>query len=371
MKDKKAIILCSVALAILAIIISIGIISEKSNEQNGIKIPSSQSEYQGSNYKEVVSELKDAGFTNVDVDPIEDLIAGFLTKDGEVESVSVDGKTDYDSGDLYPTDIKVVVTYHTFPEEKESSEPNKFESSDGNKEDSTSSSDHVGNQQNAEILTTDNCEELKNLMLLKNTSDDSITEFATKYKGRTIEFDGHIANIDNHENAKTRYDILIYASDYSESDLIGPHFKFEDVGVHDLGIKDLYLPDFVSLGQDVRIIAEVEEFNSATELFMLKPISITERKKDVSADKNEYNVSEQSQVSSSISSANNSKTVASTSATKSNQTQNSEHKVYWGDTGTKIHSSSSCRTIKGDVNSGTEADAVAAGRTDGYCKVCD
>jgi hypothetical protein len=44
--------------------------------------------------------------------------------------------------------------------------------------------------------------------------------------------------------------------------------------------------------------------------------------------------------------------------------------VYWGGTGTKIHTNPRCRTLTGTVHSGTEEQAIAAGRTEGYCKVC-
>ncbi|MCL2071479.1 MAG: hypothetical protein FWH07_04495 [Oscillospiraceae bacterium] len=44
--------------------------------------------------------------------------------------------------------------------------------------------------------------------------------------------------------------------------------------------------------------------------------------------------------------------------------------VYWGETGTKIHKYSGCRTLGEFYYSGTEEEAIAAGRTEGYCKVC-
>lgn len=47
-----------------------------------------------------------------------------------------------------------------------------------------------------------------------------------------------------------------------------------------------------------------------------------------------------------------------------------ERTVYWGESGTKYHIDSGCRSFKGNTpHSGSIADAVAAGRT-GWCGIC-
>ena len=94
---------------------------------------------------------------------------------------------------------------------------------------------HLG-ESNQEILTVKNNEDLAAVLAVKDETDPIIGEFAKKYAGRTIEFDGNIANMMQHGNYKTRYDILIYAGDYSETTAIGPNFKFEDVNVFDLNL---------------------------------------------------------------------------------------------------------------------------------------
>lgn len=128
-----------------------------------------------------------------------------------------------------------------------------------------------------EVLTVENCEELAVILELKNEFDERIQDFAAKYAGRTIEFDGNIAYINNHGSYKTRYDLLIYAGDYSETSISGPNFQFSDVGVRDLGLSGLELPFFVRMGTNIHIVAEVEKFNDNSGLFMLDPISIEER----------------------------------------------------------------------------------------------
>jgi hypothetical protein len=80
-----------------------------------ISMPASSKDLEGSDYQEVISQLQSAGFTNIDTAVLDDLITGWLTKDGEVESVDVGGNTTFSSGAKYEPDVTIVVTYHTFP----------------------------------------------------------------------------------------------------------------------------------------------------------------------------------------------------------------------------------------------------------------
>lgn len=50
------------------------------------------------------------------------MITVWVTKDGEVESVSVDGVKDYSSSEWYPKDVVVVISYHTSPSKEEDKE---------------------------------------------------------------------------------------------------------------------------------------------------------------------------------------------------------------------------------------------------------
>lgn len=83
-----------------------------------IAVPMSNKEAKGSNYKDVQKAFKDAGFTNVSTEVEYDIITGWITDDGEVESVIVDGEEKYDSGDEYKLNSDVVITYHTFKKNK-------------------------------------------------------------------------------------------------------------------------------------------------------------------------------------------------------------------------------------------------------------
>lgn len=81
-----------------------------------IKMPCSMSEYRGEQYEEVVQELENLGFYNIEIVEKKDLITGWVTKDGSVYKVSIAGDGDFDEGDIFPEDAEVVVTYHTFKE---------------------------------------------------------------------------------------------------------------------------------------------------------------------------------------------------------------------------------------------------------------
>ena len=69
-------------------------------------------------YQEVVNSFKDAGFTNVKLETKYDIITGWLTKDGEIESISINGKKEYDSYDKVRLDAEIIITYHTYRKNK-------------------------------------------------------------------------------------------------------------------------------------------------------------------------------------------------------------------------------------------------------------
>ncbi len=258
----------ALSMVLMLIIVLAGCSDDVSSvSDNKINMPSSSKKFEGVNYQEVVTQLKDAGFTNIETEVLSDLVTGWTTKDGEVEKVSVDGDDLFSTDDKFPIDANIVVTYHTFPDDS-SNEKSESEQSKEPVEEPTVKD---------ETLTIDNCEELSSVLQLKDSADPSVKEFADKYKGQKIEFDGRIDYVTQHENYKTRYDLLMSSGDYDENTQLGPTFQFSDVGLQELGIKDLYLPAFVKVGSNVKIVAEVKTYNEDSGLFILKPVSIQER----------------------------------------------------------------------------------------------
>lgn len=74
-------------------------------------IPANSSDYAYANYQEVEKAFKDAGFTNVKTEALYDIVWGW-TEEGEIEKISVDGKTEFKRGDIIAKDCPIVITYH-------------------------------------------------------------------------------------------------------------------------------------------------------------------------------------------------------------------------------------------------------------------
>ena len=115
------------------------------------------------------------------------------------------------------------------------------------------------------------------MLSLKDEFDPSIAEFASKYQGRAIEFDGNVAYVSSHEGYSTRFDYLIYAGDYSGSIVSGPSFQFEDVNYYDLHLEGDNVPDSFEVGLNIHVVAKIEQYDSGAGLFKLDPVKITIR----------------------------------------------------------------------------------------------
>ena len=243
------------------------------NHEGEVKTPSASSELEGRSYEEVIEIFTEKGFTNIQTEVIEDLIFGWLTKDGEVEDVSVGGDVDYSADKWVPADIEVVIRYHTFPQDDEEAKETEPAENTTETEESVVETEPVEETEEPveKILTIENCPDLKTLLSLKDPFDPFVKEFATKYKGCSIEFDGNIAYLSNHGTYKTRYDILVYAGDYSETSVVGPSFQFVDVNMFDLNL--IGDTDEIGMKDNIHIVAKVGKYNENSGLFELDPIS--------------------------------------------------------------------------------------------------
>jgi hypothetical protein len=124
------------------------------------------------------------------------------------------------------------------------------------------------------VLTPKNNRDLAALLALSDPKDASVERFAAKYSGRTIRFRGNIADLQNHGDYRTRYDILMNAGDFHENTATGPDFQFRNVNTtSDLHFKGSNIPDIVGAGDNVRVVAQVGEYESTTGLLLLNPIS--------------------------------------------------------------------------------------------------
>ncbi|MBQ7857459.1 MAG: zinc ribbon domain-containing protein [Oscillospiraceae bacterium] len=90
--------------------------------ENEAMVPVAASECDYKNYLDIEKQFKNAGFTNIKTKILYDIFWGW-TAEGEVENVSINGKTDFKRGDVFAKDAEIVITYHM----KEEDDPNKQE----------------------------------------------------------------------------------------------------------------------------------------------------------------------------------------------------------------------------------------------------
>lgn len=128
-----------------------------------------------------------------------------------------------------------------------------------------------------EYLTVENCEDLVALLQVNDPGDPIVSTFSSEYYGKIIEFDGCVWAVSPTEY-KTRFDILIGAGDFDPNHAYGPNFRFTSVGASNLGFEwSDSIPDKLSVGDNVHIIAEVRTYNDNSQIFELSPISVTVR----------------------------------------------------------------------------------------------
>jgi len=92
--------------------------NQRLNVNDEIKMPSSSATFEGQDYEDVVYRLQHTGFTNIETKALGDLITGWLNTEGSVKKVTVNGDENYSTSSWYPKDVRIVVSYHSFPEEE-------------------------------------------------------------------------------------------------------------------------------------------------------------------------------------------------------------------------------------------------------------
>lgn len=127
------------------------------------------------------------------------------------------------------------------------------------------------------VLTADNSDELAALLASTDPAEIAM-EFAAKYEGRTIRYDGVISAINNHESYDTRFDILVPVGDDPERASAGPNFQFGDVNLtFDLKLTGDNVLDTLGVGDKLGVTAEVVEYDERQDLLLLDPVETTFR----------------------------------------------------------------------------------------------
>ena len=83
-----------------------------------IVVPMSAKAAKKLDYAKLMDSFRDAGFYKVRAVPQYDVGLGLFNKDGAVESVSINGNTDFSETATYRPDADVVITYHTLKKNK-------------------------------------------------------------------------------------------------------------------------------------------------------------------------------------------------------------------------------------------------------------
>lgn len=117
-------LMCCRGLIIIALVASLSGCGREEENSDEIEIEQSSEEYIGENYEDVVSEMKDLGFINIETQAIEDLILGWFTEEYSVEEITIGGTTDFENGDIFTIEDEVIISYHAFPEEDDKEEGN-------------------------------------------------------------------------------------------------------------------------------------------------------------------------------------------------------------------------------------------------------
>lgn len=147
------------------------------------------------------------------------------------------------------------------------------QSSSSSSQSSTTSEPATTSNQTVPITAENNAEFAG---ILNSDSPQLAGEFAQKYKGKIVEFDGHVAHLANSGNYTTRYDILIYGGDWvdeNSTNYNGVNFQFFNVKTVSEAFRSL---DSIRSGQNFHIKAVVREYTTG-ELLQLEPVEITAR----------------------------------------------------------------------------------------------
>ncbi|MCM1529018.1 MAG: hypothetical protein NC093_03380 [Alistipes sp.] len=104
------ILLFLIPLAMLYVPDFVGDIKEKIAINDGKLSAGYYKDYKGENYQKALITLESIGFTNIKEIDLED--EGFLKKDGDVVSISINGNEYFVSSDYFEKDVPIVITYH-------------------------------------------------------------------------------------------------------------------------------------------------------------------------------------------------------------------------------------------------------------------
>lgn len=117
-ENISMIIMLLIVVSCFAVLLYYDYSETKEHQQNNdIKISASSNDLKKESVENAVKILDSLGFRDIETVNMEDLKIGLFAKEGDIESISIDGDSSFAEGDWFPADAVVVVSYHGFPED--------------------------------------------------------------------------------------------------------------------------------------------------------------------------------------------------------------------------------------------------------------
>lgn len=203
------------------------------NHDNELQPPLSSKDCEGMPYQEVVDVFENGGFTNVEIEVIDDLVFGILTKDGEVESVTIDDDDSFSTDSWFSADSVVRVSYHTFTEESLD-----IEMTDTDPDDTSDIQSVIGSETEIKEPTDEPDDTIASPSQTEALLDPENSSFSIHFidvgqaDAALVECDGHYMLIDggNKEDSQTIYSVLKNTGVEKLSIIVGTHGHEDHIG---------------------------------------------------------------------------------------------------------------------------------------------
>lgn len=89
------------------------------HDKKEVTIPYSAKSLRKQNFLDVYNQLQELGFTRIHKYPKKDIVLGWLSKEGEVEEVTIAGNSRFKENSTYKFDVEITIRYHTLITSKE------------------------------------------------------------------------------------------------------------------------------------------------------------------------------------------------------------------------------------------------------------
>lgn len=83
-----------------------------------IGTPYSAKEAKKQSYEDVANAFKKKGFTNINFEVEYDILTGWITKEGDIEKITIDGNEKFVNDEQYRPDSEIVIIYHDWKKNK-------------------------------------------------------------------------------------------------------------------------------------------------------------------------------------------------------------------------------------------------------------